>query len=455
MNRMMLVSLLLIGIIAAGCSSSYRTESEQPEKTPLVKKYSANIQIADTLDNQKDTIEVLTLDKAVVIALANNPELVSYNLEIKALESVALQQGLSPNPELGIEAENILGTNDLSGFKAMETTVLLSQDILLAGKLNKQRRVAALESDIAGWEYEMKRLDLITNVRLVFIQAITLQSDIELTKELLKISNEFLSNINKRIEAGKVSPAEASRAKVIVSALEIRLINSELSYRSAKRQLRALLGTDKFAFKEMGGELKIVSVLPGIELLQEKLSQSPELARYDKVFERQEAMIELEDSKSVPDLNIAVGWRWLNQTSDNGIVVGANAFVLGASIPLPIYDRNQGALQEAKIRFDKKKSELRSDKNNLISEFNITYNNLISLSEALKKMNNESIPAAQNAFEIIRDGNLVGRFTILDVLDSQRTLFELQSEYLRTLGNYNIQIVRLERLIGQNIESIK
>ncbi len=448
MNRMMLVSLLLIGIIAAGCSSSYRTKSEQPEKTPLAKKYSAEFQIADTINNHKDTIEVLTLDKAVVIALANNPELVSYNLEIKALESVALQQGLSPNPEFGVEAENILGTNDFSGFKAMETTVLLSQDILLAGKLSKQRRVAVLESDIAGWEYERKRLDLITNVRLVFIKAIALQRDIELTKELLKISNEFLSNINKRIEAGKVSPAEASRAKVIVSALEISLINSELSYHSAKQQLKALLGTDKITFKELGGELKNVDVMPEFELLQEKLYQSPELARYDKVFERQKAIIELEDSKSVPDLNIAVGWRWLNETSDN-------AFVLGASIPLPLYDRNQGALQEAKIRFDQKKSEFRSDKNNLISDFNTAYNNLISLSEALKKLNNESIPYAQNAFEIIRDGNLVGRFTILDVLDTQRTLFELQSEYLRTLGNYNIQLARLERLIGQNIESIK
>ena len=448
MHRMMLVSLLLIGILAAGCSSSYRTESEQPRKTPLLQKYSVEIKIADTNANQKDTIEVLTLDKAVVIALANNPELVFYNLEIKALESVALQEGLSPNPEFGVEAENIFGSNDLSGFNSSETTLLLSQDILLAGKLNKQRRVAVLESDIAGWEYERKRLDLITNVRLVFIQAITLQRDIELTKELLKISNEFLSNINKRIEAGKVSPAEASRAKVIVSALEISLINSELDYRSAEQQLRSLLGTDRITFKKLSGNLQIIETLPDSELLQEKLFLSPDLARYNKVFERQEAIIELEDSRSVPDLNIAAGWRWMNETSDN-------AFVLGASIPLPIFDRNQGALQEAIIRYDQKKSEFRSDKNNLIADFNTTYNNLISLSEALKILNTESLPDAQNAFEIIRDGNLVGRFTILDVLDSQRTLFELQSEYLRTLGNYNIQLAKLERLIGQNIESIK
>jgi cobalt-zinc-cadmium efflux system outer membrane protein len=447
MHRMMLVSLLLYGIISTGCSSSSRIESEQPGITPLVKKYSTEIQIADSIENQKDTIEVLTLDIAVALALANNPELASYNLEIKALEFAALQQGLAPNPEFGVEAENIFGSNDFAGFNSSETTLLLSQDILLAGKLNKQRRVAILESDVAGWEYERQRLDLITNVRLVFIQAITLQRDIGLTKELLKISNEFLSNINKRIEAGKVSPAEASRTKVIVSALEISLINSELSYRSAKGQLKALLGATEIEFKDVIGELKIVDVLPDFELLLEKLSQTPELARYNKIFERQEAIIELEDSKSVPDINLAAGWKWLNETSDN-------AFVFGASIPLPIYDRNQGAIEEAKIRYDQKKYELRSDRNNLISDFNTTYNSLISLSEALKKLDSESIPDSQNAFEIIRDGNLVGRFTILDVLDSQRTLFEIQSEYLRTLGNYNIQLARLERLIGQNIESI-
>ena len=123
MNRMILVSLLFISIIAAGCSSSYRTESERPINTPLLKKYHTEIQTADTIKVPKDTIEVLTLDKAVMIALANNPELATYNLEIKALESFALQEGLSPNPEFGIEAENIFGGGDFSGFKSSETTL--------------------------------------------------------------------------------------------------------------------------------------------------------------------------------------------------------------------------------------------------------------------------------------------------------------------------------------------
>jgi outer membrane protein, heavy metal efflux system len=447
MNRVILVSLLLLGIIFAGCSSSYRFESEQPYKTPLIEKYSSELKSFDTNIVDEDTIEVLTLKKAVVIALQNNPGLTAYNLEIKALEKNALQQGLSPNPELGLMTENIFGSGIYSGIGASETTLLLSQDIMLAGKLDKQRRVAALESDLAAWDYEKKRLDLITAVRQSFIEALTLQKDIAQLQELLKIANEFLSNIEKRIEVGKVSPAESSRAKVIVSALEIKLNNSEYAHKSVIQRLVKQLGSDKITFKKLDGELIILDQLPEFGLLKSKLLQSPEIAIYEKVFEKQEAVIELEDAKSIPDLTITAGLRWLNQTSNN-------ALVIGTSIPLPIYNRNQGARQEAVIRFDQKKSEFNADKNNLVAKLTATYNTLQSLSESLKKLNEESIPNAQNAFGIIRDGNLLGRFTILDVLDSQRTLFELQSEYLRTLGNYNFQLARLERLIGQNLETI-
>jgi outer membrane protein, heavy metal efflux system len=447
MNRVILVSMLLLGIISVGCSSSYRIESEQPDKTPLITKYSSELESTDTYIADKDTIEILTLNKAVVFALLNNPELKAYNLEIKALEKNALQQGLSPNPELSLESENIFGSGDYSGFRASETTLLYSQDIMLAGKLDKQRRIAALESDLAAWNYEKKRLDLITEIRLAFIEAVALQKDIAQLQELLKISNEFLSNIEKRIEAGKVSPAESSRAKVIVSALEIRLNNSEYAYRSVSQRLVKLLGLESISFKKLDGELIILDELPEFGLLKSKLLQSPEIAIYEKEFEKREAVIDLEEARSIPDLTIAAGLRWLNQTSDN-------SFVIGTSIPLPIYDRNQGAREEAVIRFSQKKSEFTAEKNNLIAQLTTTYNNLLSLSVSLKKLNEESIPNAINAFKIIREGNLVGRFTILDVLDSQRTLFELQSEYLRTLGNYNIQLARLERLIGQNLATI-
>ncbi|HED07715.1 MAG TPA: TolC family protein [Ignavibacteria bacterium] len=447
MNRVKLVSLLLLGIISAGCSSSYRFESEQPNKTPLIKKYSSELKSFNTDIVDKDTIDVLTLKKAVVIALQNNPRLIAYNLEIKALEKNALQQGLSPNPMLALNTENIFGSGIYSGFSASAITLLLSQDIMLAGKLDKRRKVAALQSDLAAWDYEKKRLDLITEVRVSFIGALTLQKNIVQLKELLKISNEFLSNVEKRIKVGKVSPAESSRAKVIVSALEIKLNNSEYAYKSVIQQLVKQLGSDKITFKKLDGKLIILDQLPKFGLLKSKLLQSPEIAIYKKVFEKQKAVIDLENAKAIPDLTISAGLRWLNQTSNN-------SFIIGTAIPLPIFNRNQGARQEAVIRLSQKKSEFKADKNKFVAELTTTYNTLLSLSVSLKKLNKESIPNAQNAFEIIRAGNLLGRFTILDVLDSQRTLFELQSEYLKTLGGYNVQLARLERLIGQNLETI-
>ena len=302
MNRVILVSLLLLGIMFAGCSSSYRIESEQPGKTPLIEKYSSELKSFDTDIVDKDTIEVLTLKKAVVIALQNNPGLTAYNLEIKALEKNALQQGLSPNPVLALNTENIFGSGIYPGLSASETTLLLSQDIMLAGKLDKQRRVAALESDLAAWDYEKKRLDLITAVRVSFIKAVTLQKNIIQLQELLKISNEFLSNVEKRIEVGKVSPAESSRAKVIVSALEIKLNNSEYAYKSVLQRLVKQLGSDNITFKKLDGKLIILDQLPKFGLLKSKLLQTPEIAIYKTVFEKQKAVIDLEDAKSIPNL---------------------------------------------------------------------------------------------------------------------------------------------------------
>src|SRR5690606_38066321 len=84
----------------------------------------------------------LTIEKAVSLAVQNNPELKTLRYEIDALKAAKLQSGLMPNPEFEVEAENILGSKDFNGFNNSEITAVLSQDILLAGKISKRVKVA-------------------------------------------------------------------------------------------------------------------------------------------------------------------------------------------------------------------------------------------------------------------------------------------------------------------------
>ncbi len=381
----------------------------------------------------------LTIKMAVNKTIENNPELKVLRKNIAANKAVKLQSGLMPNPEFGLEAENIFGNNNFNGFRGGEITASISQNILLAGKISKLEKIADADILLAEWDYEVKRLEIITNVRKAFTNALGIQKLIEKNKELINISNKFVDNLIKRVEKGKISPAEVSRAQVILNLLQIDVSKLESEYDASIFELKTLINAPDLSFKILKGELKNISNLPDYDSLLSKLKNNPVLKKYSNEYDKRKAIINYEKSKSIPDLTVSAGFRRLNE-------VDANTFLVGASLPLPIFNRNQGTIQEAKIRLDQKKIEYNNIKNKLTLRLNLFYNKLKMFLTSAEKLKTESIPIAEEALRIINEGNLVGRFTILDVLDAQRTLFEIQNRYMTILKDMNTTIVEIEGL---------
>lgn len=386
----------------------------------------------------------LTIEKAVSLSVQNNPELKTLRYEIDALGAAKIQSGLMPNPEFAVEAENILGSKDFNGFDNSEITAVLSQDILLAGKISKRVKVAETNISLAEWDYETKRIEIITDIRKAFQQALAVQLLIEKNEELIKVSKEFVVNLQKRVDAGKISPAEVSRAKIILNSLRIDLNRLKSEYENYKSELLSLIYQPDLTIDELIGELEYPVDVPSYDSLLNQLTNNPKLKRYESEYDKQTAIVNLEESKAVPDLTISVGFKRLNDAK-------ANTFLVGASIPLLIFDRNQGAIQEAKIRVDQKKREYFSVKNRLTLQLNVLYKRLNTLIETADQLSSESIPEAEDAFQIIKEGNLVGRFAIIDVLDAERTLFELQNQYLNIIGQIHSTQIEIEGLIAKEI----
>ena len=399
---------------------------------------------ASMMNAQQNNIGKLTLKSAVEIAIKSNPELEVLRKEVTARESVKLQSSLYPNPVFDIEAENILGQEDFSGFKGSEITAKVSQDILLAGKISKRTKIAEADISLAEWDYEIKRLDVITNVRKVFVSALSTQTIIEKNKELINISNELISNLEKRVEAGKISPAEVSRAMIILNSLQIELNRLQSEYDISIVELKSLLYQPELSFTSLEDNMEAVFELPDFNSLVLQLGNNPILKRYEREYQKQQAVINYEESKSVPDINISAGYKRLNEAK-------ANTFLIGASIPLPLFDRNQGSIQEAMIRYDQKKIEKESIENKLRLNLGVLYNRFKSLLNISEQLKNNSIPKAHETFNIIKEGNLSGRFAILDVIDAERTLFELQNQYLTVIGEIQIVKSEIEGLIGTEI----
>lgn len=397
-----------------------------------------------SLSTNGQTNGELTIEKAVSLAVKNNPELQTLRYEMDALKAAKLQSGLMPNPEFEVEAENILGSKDFNGFNNSEITAVLSQDILLAGKISKRVKVAETNISLAEWDYETKRIEIITAVRKAFQQALAVQLLIEKNEELIEVSKEFIANLQKRVDAGKISPAEVSRAKIILNSLKIDLNRLKSEYENYKSELLSLIYQPDLIIDELIGELEYPVDIPSYDSLLNQLTNNPKLKRYESEYDKQTAIVNLEESKAVPDLTISVGFKRLNDAK-------ANTFLVGASIPLLIFDRNQGAIQEAKIRVDQKQREYFSVKNRLTLQLNVLYKRLNTLIETAAQLNSESIPEAEDAFQIIKEGNLVGRFAIIDVLDAERTLFELQNQYLNIIGQIHSTQIEIEGLIAKEI----
>ncbi|NOX38316.1 MAG: TolC family protein [Calditrichaeota bacterium] len=451
MRKLSIFSLLMSTWIFLSCAS-YQTTVQQPEPGPLLSQYVpagiAHQPVAkDTLTFEEPT-GTLTLKQALSLALLKNPELQAFSYEIRTREALALQASLLPNPELDIEVENFAGGKGVQGFEATETTFQISQLILLAGKRAKRTRAAVLEADLAAQEYEVMRTLIFKDVVQAYVAVLAAQEKVALNQELLRIAQAFVESIDRRVRAGKISPAEAARARVALSNTELQLEQSRIELAAAKQQLAATWGSDRPAFDRVVGKLDtITATLPPQEALEKLLLQNPLMVRQALAIKQRQATLALERANRIPDGILSAGIRQLNE-------INTRAFVMGLSIPLTIFDRNQGMIQAARYQVLQARQQKRATEIQLKSQLAESYARLKIAHSNVLILRNKILPQAQKAFDTIQEGYLMGKFDFLDVLDAQRTLFEVRARYLDALQQYHASVAEVETLINQPLTEV-
>lgn len=442
-KRIRAVSLVLAILALAGCSSSYQATLPAPEM-PLVQEHSTNEQ--KTTNMGLSLSDTLILDEAISRTLASNPELQVLKSEIKASEAHTLQQSLLPNPELVIELENFTGSGPLSGFKGTETTIAIGQLIELGGKRAKRTKIAARQSDLTLLRYEIKRLEIITKVRSIFTQVLAAQMKLNLDHQLLGIAERFKATIDTLVHAGRFSVAEASRAQVELSNRKLARQQSIRELNNSKRLLVSTWGSNTVNFTRVAGDLFTIRALPEPEWLLGALENSPRIIEQNAVITSRKAETELARAQAIPDPVFIAGYRRFNQTDDE-------AFIAGLSVPLPIFDRNQGGKKEALFRELQSEQQMQNLRNLLSVELNIRMENLQNFSTEIQTMRNVIIPEAQKAYDIIYKNYRLGNYAIIDVLDAQRQLFDAEGRYIDNLARINLEIIELEGILGQSLKS--
>ena len=352
----------------------------------------------------------LSLPAALALAMRANPEIAVAAREVDALDGNVLQAGVISNPSISASVDD-------TRQATRTTTVQINVPIELGGKRSARMTAAERGRDAAMIDLAGKR----SEIRAVVVAA---------------------NVAAKRVLAGKVSPVEETRARVAEANVRSKLALAASDVQSARRRLAATWGSVTPRFEQAVDTEQSLPAVPAFDQLAQQLQQSPGLARARIEVDRRRALAGVERSRQMPDLTLSFGAKRDEQ-------LGRNQAIVGVSIPLPIFDRNQGNLLEALRRTDKARDELFATEVRLNSELAQAYDRLGAARQEVTLLKQEILPGAQSAYDATTKGFEFGKFSFLEVLDAQRTSFQAKSQYLRALAEAHRSAAEIERILGE------
>ncbi|MGV7242877.1 TolC family protein [Caballeronia sp. M23-90] len=378
----------------------------------------------------------MTLEDAQRIALDNNPFLRSARSEVDATMGTYIQAGARPNPEVSFLQE---------GFKGNErtSTGLINQRIELAGQRSYRLDAASYARQGALASLDGRVAILRADVSTAFYGVLFAQKQVELARDSADIASRSAQLVQRRATAGKVSPVEATRAQVAATEAQIALASANAFVSAAQVRLASTIGMLDLGERALTGDAEALQVPIGMSVLQQRIEDSPAARRAVAEIGRSNAIVSLERARRTPDITVSAGMK--------RIVAGgmpSNQAVVGISIPLPIFDSNKGALLEATHRAEKAKSDRDGELAQMRADLAQAYASYDAASIEARRLKGEVLPAARQALDATSRGFDLGKFSFIDVLDAQRTLFQTRSQYLKALIAARQSYADLERVVG-------
>ena len=399
---------------------------------------------APPLGAEENPTGVIRLRDALALALRQSPELAGFTWEIRARESATIQAGRPQNPMVDILFEDLGASGrafDDSSVAGPQATIQLSQLIELGGKRSARRTLAGFDRDLAAWDFETARIDVLTRVTAAFLDALVSQQSVVLAERARGLIEQVEQTVRTRVEAGVVSPIEQTKAAVALAMARIDEQRAQRSLAADRLTLAALWGHSSAVFASAEGDLQSSPPLPSFEAIAQHVARNPEVARWATEIAQRDAVRALESARRVPDLTVTAGYRRLTD-------VDSNALVVGASIPLPLVDRNKAGIQAAAQRVAQAREAERAAHVRITTQVAAASRDLAVAHDEAAALADGVLPGARATFAAVEEGYRLGRFGYLEVLDAQRTLVSAETQRLRALAAVHKAVAQVERLIG-------
>jgi cobalt-zinc-cadmium efflux system outer membrane protein len=381
------------------------------------------------------TTQALDLAAVSDMAIARHPLLRAAGHEVAAGEADVDQAGRLPNPELAWLREG-----EQAG--ARTTTVQLNQPIELGGKRGARVELAQGGLALARTELALRRQAIRADAIDAYHAVRAAQERAQLAAASVALAARGSSIARGRVAAGKVSPIEAAKARLAQAEAQAEDQRAAAELTIARTQLAALIGA---AAAQRPLAAVDADALPDAEpleaLLRRGLDDAAEVRRAQGRLAVQRAQLGVERAARIPDLTLSVG----SQRDDQA---GRRQAVVGIAVPLPLFDRNGGRIAAATERGARAEAELEAARVNVQAEIGAAHARYLQARAEARMLERDVVPEARAVHDLTLTGFEYGKFGFLDVLDAQRTWFQVRSRSWQALREAWRAWAELERLAG-------
>jgi cobalt-zinc-cadmium efflux system outer membrane protein len=383
----------------------------------------------------------LSLRQALTLASRTDPARAGLSARQRAVEAGVRQADVRPNPTVGLTVENLptLGAGNFMGLT--QTTLTYDQRLERGEDRSARTGLARSEGDLVLARARVAALDRLEEVQRAWAEVLSADALVEIARQRLDLAEAFRTEVQRRVEMARDPLFAGARAEAELAQAQIDLDQAEVTARIARISLvkfwdgTGRVAIDPAAFEDVSASRVVAGEAAGADLA---------------VFQAQSAISEaqarVEEARAVPDPTVSVGVRhmWANDVS----------LVFGGSIPLQRYDRNQGAIDRARAEGVAARADantFRAQREREIARLQVQ---LLARANEARRIHDETLPQAERAVVLVREGFARGGFTYNDVMAAHSALLQTRARRVAVLQTFHNDRARLDRLTGAHADLI-
>ena len=382
----------------------------------------------------------LTINEALRRTLLQSPALQLFPYQQRINDAATLQAKFTPNPELNISLENVLGNGSSSAFKSAELTLSLSQLIELGDKKQKRLDVSQWQSQLSQQQYQLAKVDALAATMRSFLELLYQQGLQQWTLDKIAIEQQALAVAKERAKAGAVPDADVAR-------LELRVLQSRMEQQALLQEqhsLRRLLAQHWLQtpdFSSISGDLAKLPQLPGLADVLLQLQQAPQLHVWLTQSRLAQSQQQLAQALGQADLTLGAGVR-------RNEALNENAFVLQFSMPLTLQNPQQGNILASMAAAEQAELQQQQQQQQLMLQVERSFQQLTALRQQLHDYQTAVLPAAEQVLQQMLAGYQQGLFDMTDLLAAQQDILQTRRTVLDLQFRLHLQLLEQERFVG-------